>query len=101
MLIPISDCRGMDTSGMRAGVYFTEAQNMTTDMMKLFLQRVGEDCICIVDGDQKSQVDLNNYEGGANGMRRLSKVFRNANFYGEVTLQNIYRSQVATLAERM
>ena len=101
LLVPMSDCRGMDTTGMRAGVYFTEAQNMSVDMMKLFLQRVGEDCICIVDGDDNSQVDMDCYVGDKNGMKRLSKVFRGSDFYGEVALQNIYRSKIAKKAEEM
>jgi len=33
---------------------------------------VGEDSIVILDGDIKSQVDLVNYEGINNGMRRAS-----------------------------
>ena len=101
LLVPMSDCRGMDTTGTRAGVYFTEAQNMSIDMMKLFLQRIGEDCICIVDGDDNSQVDMDCYAGNKNGMKRLSKVFRGSDFYGEVQLQNIYRSKIAKKAEEM
>lgn len=101
LLIPMSDCRGMDTTGMRAGIYFTEAQNMNIDMMKLFLQRIGEDCICIVDGDDNSQVDMECYAGNRNGMKRLSQVFRGCDFYGEIKLQSIYRSRIAKKAEEM
>lgn len=35
--MPLSDCRGFDTSGMKAGIYISEAQNMTIDLMKLVL----------------------------------------------------------------
>lgn len=101
ILLPMSDCRGYDTSGMKAGIYFTEAQNMSIEMMKLFLQRVGEDCICIIDGDDKSQVDLEMYAGENNGMRRVSEVFHGADFYGEVTLKTIYRSKIAALAQKL
>lgn len=101
LLIPMSDCRGMDTTGMRAGIYFTEAQNMNIDMMKLFLQRIGEDCICIVDGDDSGQVDMECYAGNRNGMKRLSQVFRGCDFYGEIKLQSIYRSRIAKKAEEM
>lgn len=101
LLIPMSDCRGMDTTGMRAGIYFTEAQNMNIDMMKLFLQRIGEDCICIIDGDDSSQVDMECYAGNRNGMKRLSQVFRGCDFYGEIKLQSIYRSKIAKKAEEM
>jgi predicted ribonuclease YlaK len=51
--LPLSDIRGYDTTGMKAGIYITEAQNLDRSLMKLALQRVGEDCICIIDGDNK------------------------------------------------
>lgn len=34
-------------------------------------------------------------------MRRLSKVFKGHNIYGEVELKKIHRSQIAELAEEM
>ena len=101
VLLPMSDVRGYDTSGMRAGIYITEAQNMDVSLMKLALQRIGEDSICIIDGDQKAQVDDTAFEGSNNGMRRLSKVFKGHNIYGEVELKKIHRSQIAELAEEM
>lgn len=101
LLLPMSDIRGFDTSGMRAGIYITEAQNMNIDLMKLALQRVGEDSIVILDGDDNAQVDLNTYSGSNNGLKRVSKVFRGESIYGETTLKNIYRSKIANIAERM
>lgn len=101
LLLPMSDIRGYDTSNMNAGVYITEAQNMDISLMKLALQRIGEDCICIIDGDYNTQVDLSQYAGANNGMRRMSEVFRGQDFYGEVELQNIYRSRIAMVAENM
>ena len=101
VLLPMSDIRGYDTSGMRAGVYITEAQNLDISLMKLAIQRIGEDSICIIDGDQKTQVDDIAFEGSNNGMRRLSKVFRGSALYGEVELKKIHRSQLANLAEKM
>ena len=100
-LLPMSDIRGYDTTGMNAGIYITEAQNMDIELMKLALQRVGEDSVCILDGDDNAQVDLGNYAGAYNGLRRVSQVFRGESFYGEVTLKNIYRSKVAEVAEKM
>ena len=100
-LLPLSDIRGFDTNGMCAGVYITEAQNMDISLMKLALQRIGEDSICIIDGDYNAQVDLSQYAGNNNGMRRMSEVFRGQDFYGEVELQNIYRSRIAEIAELM
>ena len=37
ILLPMSDIRGYDTSGMRAGIYISEAQNLTVSLMKLAL----------------------------------------------------------------
>lgn len=51
ILLPMSDVRGYDTSGMNAGIYITEAQNMDISLMKLALQRIGEDSLVIIDGD--------------------------------------------------
>jgi predicted ribonuclease YlaK len=101
VLLPLSDIRGYDTSGMRAGVYITEAQNMNVDLMKLTLQRIGEDSICIIDGDPLAQVDDESFAGDNNGMRRASQVFRGTEVYGEVELQTIHRSKIASIAENM
>lgn len=101
ILLPLSDIRGYDTSGMKAGIYISEAQNLDINLMKLTLQRIGEDSICIIDGDCKTQVDDIQFAGRNNGMRRASKVFRNNDIYGEVTLKNIHRSKIAQIAENM
>lgn len=101
ILLPFSDLRGYDTTGMRAGIYISEAQNLSRTLIKLALQRVGSDCICIIDGDEKSQVDMVQYAGNNNGMRRVSKVYRGEPSYGEVQLNKIYRSRIAEIAERI
>lgn len=100
-LLPMSDIRGFDTNGMNCGVYITEAQNMDISLMKLALQRIGEDSVCVIDGDYHAQVDMSQYAGANNGMRRMSEVFRGQDFYGEVELQNIFRSRIAAIAELM
>ena len=101
ILLPLSDIRGYDTSGMNAGIYISEAQNMSVSLMKLALQRIGEDSICIIDGDAKTQVDSIEFAGNNNGMKRASKIFRGHSVYGEVELQNIHRSAIAAIAENM
>lgn len=101
ILLPMSDIRGYDTSGMNAAIYISEAQNLDIELMRLALQRIGDDSICIIDGDDSTQVDLSMYAGSHNGMKRVSKVFRGAPFYGEVTLKNIYRSKIAKLAQEL
>ena len=101
ILLPLSDIRGYDTSGMNAGIYISEAQNMSVSLMKLALQRIGEDSICIIDGDAKTQVDSIEFAGNNNGMKRASEIFRGHSVYGEVELQNIHRSTIAAIAENM
>ncbi|WP_297419634.1 PhoH family protein [Clostridium sp.] len=102
ILLPMSDIRGYDTSGMKAGIYITEAQNMSIDLMKLALQRIGQDCSpVIIDGDYDAQVDDINYSGANNGMKRMSEVFRGQDFYGEVELGVIHRSKIAEIADLM
>ena len=99
VLLPLSDIRGYDTSGMRAGIYISEAQNLDITLMKLALQRIGDDSICIIDGDCRTQVDDVSFSGVNNGMRRASKVFRGHDVYGEVELKHIHRSKIAQIAE--
>ena len=101
ILLPMADIRGFDTTGMRAGVYITEAQNLDIDLMKLALQRIGDDGICILDGDSDTQVDLGSYAGVNNGMRRVSKIFKGEDIYGETTLPICHRSRIAAIAEKM
>lgn len=86
---------------MNAGIYITEAQNTSIDMMKLILQRIGEDSICIVEGDDNAQVDLIEYENSNNGLKRVSEVFRGQPFYGEVHLNTIHRSKIGIIADKM
>ena len=101
ILLPFSDIRGYDTSGMNAGIYISEAQNLDISLMKLALQRAGEDCFVIIDGDEKTQVDDISFAGHNNGMIRVSKVYRGEKLYGEVELQKIHRSRIGQIAERM
>ena len=101
VLLPMSDIRGYDTTGMNAAIYISEAQNLDVELMRLALQRIGEDSICIIDGDDRTQVDMAMYAGSHNGMKRVSEVFRGAEFYGEVTLRNIHRSKIAALAQQL
>lgn len=101
VLLPISDIRGFDTTNQNALIYITEAQNLNISMLKLAIQRVGEDCKVIIDGDYTTQVDSYLFEGKNNGMRRLSEVFSGREMYGEVQLDTCYRSKLATIAELM
>lgn len=99
VLLPLSDVRGFDTTNMRAGIYIPEAQNMDIELMRIALQRIGDDCICIIDGDYNAQVDDESFSGTNNGMRRVSQIFRGQPKYGEVELKNNYRSWIGRMAE--
>lgn len=101
ILLPMSDIRGYDTSGMNAAIYITEAQNLDIELLKLSLQRIGDDSICILDGDDETQVDLDMYDGANNGLREMSRVFRGEDIYGQVKLHEIYRSRIAKIAQKM
>ena len=101
VLLPFGDIRGYDTTGMNALIYVIEAQNLDKELMKLGIQRLGNDSKMIIDGDFTAQVDSRAYEGRNNGMRRVSEVFRDTDYYGEVELPIIYRSEMAKRAELM
>ena len=99
--IATADARGYDTTGMRCGIYMTESQNTTIDIMKLLLERFGEDTIGVFEGDTESQVDDIYYENGNNGLRRLCQVFKGEPYFGTVALKNCYRSQISKKALEM
>lgn len=100
VLMPAADIRGVDIPA-GSGVYITEAQNSTKDLMKLMVQRISEDTKVIIEGDELAQVDLSTYEGKNNGLTRLSEIFRGEPYYGEVRLNKCYRSRMAERAELM
>lgn len=98
-ILPFSDLRGFDT-GDKTVAWILEAQNLTSELMKLGLQRIGEGSKVIVDGDFHQQVDKDVYAHD-NGMKRMSEVFRGTDLYGEIELQNVHRSRIAELADQM
>ncbi len=100
-ILPMSKLRGFDTSGMNAIVMITEAQNTSRELMKLAIQRVGEDCKLIIEGDNHTQLDSKEFVGSNNGMTIASEVFRGEDYYAEVELQHCYRSRWAERAEKM
>ena len=100
ILMPASDARGYETPP-HSGVYILEAQNLDVILMKMLIQRVGEECITIIDGDNARQIDLESYSGNNNGIRRLSQVFRGQPYFGQVNLIQVHRSEIADHAEMM
>lgn len=99
ILLPVGDARGYEVP-QHSGVYIMEAQNLNVNLMKLILQRIGEDCVCIIDGDRFAQTDMLSYEL-ENGMKRVSDLFKGRNFFGQVDLQNIHRSKIAKIADKL
>lgn len=99
VLIPAADLRGYETPA-NSGVYIMEAQNYDTILMRMLLQRIGNNCQVILDGDRFEQTDLDIYEND-NGMRKVSEVFRGEKIFGQVDLQKIERDEIARIAERM
>lgn len=99
-IIPVGDIRGFETTE-NSVLYLPEAQNYNIDLMKLVLQRVNDNTKVIIDGDIETQVDLKEFEGNNNGMKRISDVFKGESFYGEVELKNVYRSRIAYIADQM
>ena len=100
VILPLSDIRGYETPA-HSGVYISEAQNLDIDMMQIVLSRIEDTSVCIIDGDDKTQVDLPAYAGEYNGMRRVSKVYRGQDYYGEVELQYVHRGKIADLARQL
>lgn len=100
VLIPAGDIRGYETPE-NSGVYIMESQNLTKDLMRLFLQRVGKNCKIIIDGDYAEQVDMDVYAGENNGMIAASKVFRGEDLYGQVELQKIHRNRIGEIADKI
>ena len=77
-----------------------EAQNLDTTLLRMLLQRIGDDCKVIVDGDREEQTDLDIYTND-NGMEKMSEVYRGEDIFGQVDLQSIERCRIGRIAERM
>lgn len=101
LILPASDIRGFDSNGMKAKIVLTEAQNWNDELLKLAIQRLGEDSSMIIEGDNATQIDSAVSRGNRNGMRKASQVFKGWHDYAEIELQNIYRSEIAARAELM
>ena len=99
ILIPAGDARGYEVP-QNSGVYIMEAQNLDIILLQMILQRIGKNCVTIVDGDRFTQTDMAVYEEH-NGMKRMSEVFKGEDIFGQIDLKNIYRSKIANIAEKM
>lgn len=73
-----------------------ESQNLTTDLVKMIISRVGEGSRLIFDYDI-SQIDKKCFEKD-NGMLAMGESLKGNPLFGAVELQDIERSDVARLA---
>ncbi len=99
VIMPMGDCRGYEIPN-NSFVYFTEAQNTSPYLMKLFLQRLTDDCKICIEGDIK-QVDSNLFEGKENGLIKAINIFKGEDYAGHVALRTIYRGRIARKAEEI
>jgi predicted ribonuclease YlaK len=99
-ILPISDIRGFEVSQSDI-MYITEAQNLTTDLMKLCVQRCAEGSKVILEGDPETQLDNWAFEGKNNGLKRIIEVFSGFEGFGHVNLPNVRRSRIAEKAEEL
>jgi len=96
----MSDIRGMEISSNDI-LYITESQNMTLDTAKLCLQRVKDGSKIILEGDIDTQLDSAIFENGNNGILNIMNTFKGESCFSYVELQNIYRSEIARIADKM
>lgn len=100
-IMPFTDLRGWDSKSDRETVVLiSEAQNLTSELLKMGLQRIDDSTQVIIDGDYNQQVDRDAYLY-SNGMKRASEVLRGSHLYGEIELQKTYRSELADIADEM
>lgn len=100
-IMPFTDLRGWDSKSDRETVVLiSESQNLTSELLKMGLQRIDDSTQVIIDGDYNQQVDRDAYLY-SNGMKRASEVLRGSHLYGEIELQQTYRSELADIADGM
>lgn len=98
-IIPAGDARGYEIPPNSA-VYIIEAQNLTSTLLRMLLQRAADDTTVIIDGDRLEQVDMEAYEQD-NGLKKMIEIFKGQPFYGQVDLKQIHRSEIARIAQNM
>ena len=95
-----ANLRGYETGDNKVITWCIESQNLNVELTRLAGQRLGENTKWILDGDFHTQIDAEIYETD-NGMKRLSEVLRGTDLYGEIELQNVYRSRLAKILDAM
>lgn len=80
-------------------IYCTEAQNMSSSLVKLILSRISDGSIAFFNGDIK-QVDEHNFKMN-NGLSTLINKLKGNPLFGYVYLNKCERSEVANLVSLM
>lgn len=93
-MMPLLHIRGR--SFENALIYVTEGQNMTTEIVKLLISRVGEGSELWINGDTH-QVDRKVFEQD-NGLNKMIEKLRGNKLFGYVYLPITERGEVANLA---
>jgi len=99
-LLSMADCRGTEVKDNEI-LWITESQNMSIELMKICLSRCSQNAKIIIEGDYNSQVDNYAFENNNNGMKRAIEVLKGENIFGYVELQNVWRSKIASLVEKL
>lgn len=93
-VVPLAFLRGRNFSN--SIVVMSEAENTTTQHMKLILSRLEESSILIMDGDFK-QTDKEVFKSN-NGLNKVIERLKGYKEFATVTLTDVERSRVANLA---
>lgn len=99
-LVSMADARGMEIRDNEI-LYITECQNTSVELLKLCLSRASANCKIMIEGDYNSQVDSYSFDGNNNGMKRVIEVLKGEYIFGYVELQNVWRSKIAELVDKM
>lgn len=99
-LVSMADARGVEIKDNEI-LYITECQNTSIELLKLCLSRASANCKIIIEGDIASQVDNNVFNGSNNGMLRAINILKGEDIFGFVELQNVHRSKIAELVDKM
>lgn len=95
-IVPLHFIRGR--SFRNSIIYVTEGQNMTTEMVKLLIGRVGEGSELWINGDCHKQVDREIFKKD-NGITTMLEAFKGHPLFGYVYLPTTERSEVAKMCD--
>lgn len=98
VVLPVEYIRGVSIENSIA--FFTEAQNISKDLMKTILERISDSSQLIMDYDLR-QIDTALALGYDNGVNRLLEVYKGQDFFSHVMLEGNQRGKISTLADKM